>query len=83
MKLDIPAPSEGVDENGAFSSAWVAFFTRVKDVLVVRTQAGTTAQRPTKKLEIGVTYFDTTLNKPIWVKTVSPLVWIDATGLAV
>lgn len=83
MKLDAPSPGQAVDGGGAFTPMWDAFFTRVRDALVARSQFGTTAQRPTTKLEIGIPYFDVTLGKPIWVKTVSPRVWVDATGAAV
>jgi len=41
----------------------------------------TTALRPTIKT-VGYTCFDTTLNKPIWLKT-TPSVWVDATGAVV
>jgi hypothetical protein len=34
-------------------------------------------------LSIGDNIYDTTLNKPIWVKTISPLAFVDATGAAV
>lgn len=44
---------------------------------------GTTAKRP-KHLAIGSSYFDTTLGKPIYVKTVDSttgdITWVDATG---
>lgn len=82
MKLDTPQDTP-TDENGNFSPAWMSFMTRIKDFIIWRSQYGTTAQRPTKGLEIGTPYFDTTLNKPIWLKTVSPIAWVDATGGAV
>jgi hypothetical protein len=45
---------------------------------------GATAQRPTSAtVAIGQPYFDTTLNKPIWLKSIAPDVWIDATGTTV
>lgn len=40
---------------------------------------GTTAARPTANLVTGQTYFDTTLNKPIWWNASIPH-WVDATG---
>jgi hypothetical protein len=46
-------------------------------------QANTTANRPTTGLWVGRIFFDTTLTKPIWVKQVSPAVWVDATGTVV
>lgn len=45
-------------------------------------QSGTTTQRPTPTY-IGQTHFDTTLGKPIWCKTISPIVWVDSTGTTV
>ena len=44
------------------------------------TESGTTAQRPTSSLWIGRYYYDTTLNLPIYVNSVSPAVWKDAAG---
>jgi len=38
---------------------------------------GTTEERPTQNLYIGLMYFDTTLNKPIWRKSNG---WVDSTG---
>lgn len=45
--------------------------------------SGTSAERPTTIGEIGGMFFDTTLGKPIWIKTTDPLVWVDATGATV
>lgn len=44
---------------------------------------GTTAARPTANLWVGQSYFDTTLGKPIWIKSLNPTVWVDATGSTV
>lgn len=46
-------------------------------------ESGTTAQRPTSKLWVGRQYYDKTLNKPIWVNSVNPVVWKDAAGTTV
>lgn len=42
--------------------------------------SGTTAARPTDAT-VGFLYFDTTLNKPVFLKT-QPSTWVDATGAA-
>lgn len=42
--------------------------------------AGTTAARPTDAT-VGFTYYDTTLNKPVWLKT-APSTWVDSAGVA-
>lgn len=48
----------------------------------LKSLAGTTGARPVGLVagDVGVQYFDTTLNKPIWWKGA---VWIDATGTTV
>ena len=58
----------------------VSWFAQAFMILFAVQQSGTTANRPTSRLWIGRTYFDTTLNLPIFVKTISPIVWIDAAG---
>jgi hypothetical protein len=45
--------------------------------------SGGTGARPTMNLQVGLRFFDTTLGKPIFLKSVSPVVWVDATGAAV
>jgi len=42
--------------------------------------AGTTANRPTQKLQIGQPYYDTTLGIPIWY---NGTVWKNASGVTV
>jgi len=41
-----------------------------------------TAGRPTTGLVVGMNLYDTTLNKPIWLKNLTPT-WVDATGATV
>jgi len=41
------------------------------------TMNGTTANRPTSSV-IGQRYFDTTLNKPVWVG--NSFTWVDSSG---
>lgn len=43
---------------------------------------GTTQQRPVD-VKAGFYYFDTTLNKPIWKKEDTGIIWVDATGAEV
>ncbi len=62
------------------TTGWQGFLSSVSNVLNAMTSSGTTAQRPTKGLFTGRSYFDTTLGKPIWFKTVG---WVDATGAGV
>lgn len=72
-------------ESGPIKQEWSNWFTKVWLLLNTVEAKGSTAQRPTKNIFIGMTYFDTTLNKPIWVKgyTAGAAVWIDATGAVV
>ena len=39
--------------------------------------SGSTADRPTNRLTVGQTYFDTTLGYPIWYDGTN---WVDSTG---
>jgi hypothetical protein len=65
-------------------SKWYqSWFSSVQYYLAALGNSGLTAARPTTKLYIGYPYFDTTLGKPIWCKTVNPVVWVDATGAVV
>lgn len=66
------------------SPAWAGWFNNAHTVLSDASNSGTTTERPTSKLYIGKTYFDTTLGIPIWLKTpgASP-VWVNGAGSAV
>lgn len=64
---------------------WQSWFSDAFNFLQALTSSGTTANRPTKFIWTGRTYYDTTLNKPIWVKnmTGATVNWVDATGTGV
>jgi hypothetical protein len=77
LKTKNESPSFGLPK-----PSWVRFFSQLRLLAVTIQNSGTTAQRPTKNLWVGMYYFDTTLNKPIWIdKTGST--WVDATGTPV
>lgn len=42
--------------------------------------SGSTSNRPSTNLNVGLSYFDTTLGKPIWYDGTN---WVDATGTQV
>jgi hypothetical protein len=63
-----------------WSSAWSNWFSQAFLILQASSQSGTTADRPTKGLYVGRTYFDTTIGKPIWYEGPG---WVDATGTGV
>lgn len=69
------------DSAGRVSVPWASWFTRVHAVVSALYQSGSTANRPTAGLWIGRRYYDTTLNKPVWVSAVKPAVWRDAAGV--
>jgi hypothetical protein len=84
MKFDSPSDRPLNEAGDDFTQAWTAFFTKVRNGIVLRTQAGTTAQRPTKGLEIGLPYYDTTLGMQICVHQVTPaVVWHNGAGVVV
>ena len=62
------------------SRGWVSWFAKVKLFAGSVSESGATANRPTKKLFVGRRYFDTTLGKPVYVKSLSPTVWVDGVG---
>lgn len=80
--FDFPSNSSLTTGNEA-TQAWLQWFTRVHTVVSAAYMSGTTASRPTKALWVGRPFFDTTLGKPVWVKTAKPAVWVDATGAVV
>lgn len=63
------------------SAGWVSFFQGL--FAGAQPQGGTTAARPTNPA-LYQYYFDTTLDKPIFCKQVTPsVIWVDATGASV
>lgn len=59
------------------------WFTQVFVICFSIQESGTTAERPTKSLWIGRRYYDRTLNKPVYVSSVNPTVWRDASSAVV
>lgn len=83
----IPTTPIIVDEQGALSPIYQAFFSSIHDWLGPVGLSGTTAQRPVNttqnRLYIGQMYFDTTLGLPVFVKSLNPTVWVNAAGAVV
>lgn len=53
---------------------------------IAKKSTGTTAERQsivTTDLTVGEPYFDTTLSKILYVKSISPTVWVDSAGTIV
>lgn len=79
--FDYPSNSQVVDSNGNATNPWQSVFSRWHTIIASAQQSGTTAQRPTKVLWIGRRYFDTTLGKPVYLKSINPSVWVDGAGV--
>ena len=84
MSFEYPSNSPVVNpQTGKATDPWQNVFNRWHQIIITGQQSGTTANRPTTQVWVGRFYFDTTLNKPVWVKSVTPVVWVDATGAVV
>lgn len=83
----IPTDNRIADSQGRLTQLWQSFQESVNYWLRPIGQSGATTARPVDSsripLYIGQTYFDTTLGKPIWVKSRNPTVWCDGTGASV
>ena len=78
--FDFPSNSVAVDEDRMITLPWGAWFNRAHDIISSAQQSGATADRPTKVLWIGRRFFDTTLGKPVYLKSIRPSVWVDGAG---
>lgn len=78
-KLPVSYPSLKLPVDTNFVQAVVSTFQRTAGV-VNNPDFGTTAGRPASQLVVGQTYFDVTLDKPIWWQGAH---WVDATGATV
>ena len=77
---ELPHHQQLTDRQGVVQATWKQWFLRAANILRAVSTSGATADRPTQDLFIGQVYFDTTLGLPIWLKSVRPSVWVDATG---
>lgn len=68
---------------GKTNAPWAAWFQQLWTLVVALGGNGATAARPLKNLYVGLQYFDTTLGKPVFVQSLGPTVWVDATGAVV
>lgn len=82
-QFDFPADSPVTDDTGVLNVVWGQFFTRVKNILNANVEYGPTSDRPTVGLNIGRRYYDTTLNKPVYLSQAKPTVWRDSAGVIV
>ena len=70
-----------VDDTKAFTRPWANWINWVHEFVYAGRQSGVTVDRPTSGLWIGRCYFDTTLNRPVYVSAVRPTVWRGADGV--
>jgi hypothetical protein len=83
-----PAPlSYPVTGKEQVTAPWRAWFSSLFNQTQALGTNGSTALRPvatpTVPLYVGQSYFDQTLGVPIWVKSLNPTVWVNATGAPV
>lgn len=84
MADPVARPTSGVqDAQGSLKPDWVSWLNWVDQLVGAMRQSGPTASRPTKGLWIGRQFYDTTLNYPVWVDSVGPVVWKNAAGVTV
>lgn len=82
--FDFPSNNPVIDPtDGTMSASWLQWVSRTHAIVITGQQSGTTANRPTTQVWIGRQFYDTTLNKPIFVSAVKPIVWRDAAGTIV
>jgi len=59
------------------------WFTQVYTICFAIQESGVTAKRPVKNIWLGRRYWDVSLSKPVYVKSVKPIVWVDSAGTVV
>ena len=83
MNIDLPKDTL-IDNKGMGTREFANFLKKLRDCCQSpRPQSGNTANRPTRFLEVGLMYYDTDLGYPVFVHTVSPIVWHNAAGTVV
>ena len=76
-----PIPTnQPISTQGETDPVWVRWLTRLATTFNNVQGTGTTAQRPNPAPFIGFMYFDSTINKPIWAKTLTAWVYADGTA---
>lgn len=81
--FELPSNTAVLAQDGQTNRQWLQWFDRVHSIASAQQQAGPTAARPVTRLWVGRQYFDTDLGRVVYVKSVNPAVWVDATGATV
>lgn len=83
----VPTSPQISDSKGVLVPVYQAFIASIFNWLSPVGQSGTTAQRPVNSnqvfMYIGRSYFDVSLGKPVFVKSLNPTVWVDGSGAVV
>lgn len=86
-KIQIPsAGTPLVTEDRSPSIDYMTYLHSLNDTLFATTRSGPTSSRPTSSMPgrfIGMSFFDTDLSKPVFLKTASTDVWVDGSGSVV
>ena len=83
MKFNTPSDKQAISSNGRIDGNWYTFFNNIRNYINWNSQSGITALRPVEHVYIGLQYYDTTLNKPVYVSSINPIVWRDSQGVIV
>jgi hypothetical protein len=75
-----PTRSVLVDDKGMINPEWQEFFSAAFFSLRAQEMSGTTANRPTKRLFVGMPYFDTSLGYEIRYNGTA---WVNGSGVVV
>jgi hypothetical protein len=83
----VPLNQMITEKGGATTGAWLAWLSALFGIVKPIGTSGTTAQRPivtpNNQLYIGQGYFDTTLGYMVWIKSLTPTVWVNGAGAVV
>jgi hypothetical protein len=86
-KIQLPSAYQTlVDEQGIVHPEWQTLLRAMQQTTYNITRSGPTVSRPTALIKgyyIGMQYYDTTLNKPIFLTSTNPFIWKDGTGTTV
>lgn len=80
----VPLNEDMSVKGGWMQAVWRGWFTALYALVKPLGGNGTTANRPTTGLYVGLQYFDATLGLPVFVRTIGPpAVWVNGAGAVV
>lgn len=77
-------PQSAITSEDRLTSQWQQYLSRLDESMQSVRGTGPTARRPLRPF-VGQQYFDASLGKPVWAKSVSSAgaLWVDANGVTV